>query len=402
MPNLVRNPIAVQAILLLGSALTPLVAALVTPSLPAMTRHYAGVEGAELLTRLSLTLPGLFIAFCAPLTGYIIDRYGRLNLLTASLVLYAAAGTSSYFLEDLYLLLVGRAILGIAVAGVSTTIYALIGDYFEGDTRRKLTGLQGAFMTGSGVVFLLVAGQMAKSDWRTPYLIYVAALAFAPAVYFFLREPGGEHRKKEKASAALETRQNNEPRFLKKAFNTYAIIFLGMLAYYMIFLQIPYLMESAGMSDPSLISSVVAAGIAGSALSSIAFAKLKRHFTFRRIYAGVFGFVAVGFAIVALSTNLTTFIIGVILSGIGFGLLTPNASLRLMNISSDRARGKIMSGLTTAVFLGKFCSPLVVAPFIAVFSFRNVFWGAAAFCAVFFVGFIVAFSRDISESASDT
>ena len=115
--------------------MTVMAGATIAPSLPEMTRAFPNNPNAETLVKLVLTIPGLFIAITAPMSGWIIDRFGRIRLLVGMLLLYAIAGTSGLYLNSLFEIIVGRAFLGIAVGGIMTTAIALIGDYFEGETR---------------------------------------------------------------------------------------------------------------------------------------------------------------------------------------------------------------------------------------------------------------------------
>lgn len=68
------------------------------------------------------------------------------------MVLYAITGSSGIYLESLGAILAGRALLGVAVAGVMTTATTLIADYYEGTVRARVSW-QAAFMSFGGVVF---------------------------------------------------------------------------------------------------------------------------------------------------------------------------------------------------------------------------------------------------------
>ena len=46
------------------------------------------------------------------------------------------------------------------------------------------------------------------------------------------------------------------------------------------------------------------------------------------------------------------------------GLLMPNSSVWLMDLAPVEMRGRVMGGMTTAVFLGQFISPLVTQPMV--------------------------------------
>ena len=91
---------------------------------------------------LVLTLHALFIAVGAPLAGQIIDRFGRRRLLLTAILVYSPAGGSGRVAVSLPLLLVGRALLGLAIGAVSTCTTTLISDYYTGQTRSRMIGFQ--------------------------------------------------------------------------------------------------------------------------------------------------------------------------------------------------------------------------------------------------------------------
>ena len=82
-PLKARNPEsrAVKLTLLAVATLIVMSGATITPSLPAMEAHFAGVPNVEILVRLVATTPALFIVLGAPAVGYIADRWGRKRLL---------------------------------------------------------------------------------------------------------------------------------------------------------------------------------------------------------------------------------------------------------------------------------------------------------------------------------
>lgn len=164
-------------------------AAIIAPSLPQMAIVFQKVQNVEFLTKLILTIPTLFIAIVAPIVGRFIDRYGRIRLLLIGLLLYALAGTSGYYLDNLYYILISRATLGVAVGIVMTISVTLAGDYFEGFERQKFIGLQVAFVSFGGVVFIATSGVLADFSWQTPFLIYGFSLIVIPMAVLYLSEP---------------------------------------------------------------------------------------------------------------------------------------------------------------------------------------------------------------------
>ena len=177
-----------RAALLLSATLTIMAAAVIAPSLPEMSQVYAEVPAADVLVRLALTITSLAIGLSATVMGALTDRIGRKPVLVGSLVLYALAGVSGYAASDLTVLLTTRAVLGVAVGGIMSSVTTMITDLFEGSRRARFLGLQAAAASAGGVVFLPLAGLLAGVSWRAPFWIYAVALLIVPVALMGVRE----------------------------------------------------------------------------------------------------------------------------------------------------------------------------------------------------------------------
>jgi MFS family permease len=175
--------------ILLGSTTIVLVSAGLAPALPGIASAFQDVPNAELLVRLMLTLPALLAAGGAPLAGLLIDRWGRKNVITASITLYGLAGTSGYVLDSLSGILLSRAILGLAMAGLANGFVTLLADYFTEARLHQFMGYLGAFAGISGVVYQILAGFLAGIGWQYPFLIYLVAFLILIGVLFTIDEP---------------------------------------------------------------------------------------------------------------------------------------------------------------------------------------------------------------------
>lgn len=71
----------------------------------------------------------------APVLGYVADRFGRSRLLLIALLAFAAANLLSAMTGDFVCLLAARTAAGVAAAGVTPSVYALIGDCAPPDRR---------------------------------------------------------------------------------------------------------------------------------------------------------------------------------------------------------------------------------------------------------------------------
>jgi MFS family permease len=235
--------------LLLISTLTVMSGATIAASLPQMSQVFGSNPNSVVLSKLVLTLPAIFIVFSSPIFGKLIDKIGRIKILTFCLTLYAIAGTSGFFLNDLNTILIGRAFLGIAVGGISTIAITLVGDLISKEERNSFIGLQAAFMALGGVVFISLGGFLAQLDWRFPFLIYILSLPMLVLCNKYLKVDDN--------SSKTSSIKNNYKDFIP-FLGIYLIAFLAMITFYLIPTQVPFLLKSIGVNEPALSGLAIA------------------------------------------------------------------------------------------------------------------------------------------------
>ena len=353
-----QDTFPIKATLLLTSTLTVMSGATIAPSLPAMQEFFADVENSALLVRLVLTIPALFIAIGGLFAGSLVDRFGRKPLLVASTILYGLAGGSGFILNSLITILIGRALLGLSVAGVMTAATTLIADYYQGQKRADFMGLQAAFMGLGGVVFLSVGGFIADLNWRFPFLIYLFAWVISVAIVINLYEP---NRKTDKlmADTVSETKPTMPPGVLAMI---YGVALFYMVAFYLIPVQLPFYLQSLGSVSASASGLAIAGSTLASSIVSLRYGVVKQRLGFVQIVIVSFGVAAIGYGIISLAGSYNLVLLGLIIAGLGFGLLMPNLNVWLSSIVPDSLRGRALGGLTTFFFLGQFLSPIVSQP----------------------------------------
>ena len=375
--QLKSNSFPIKVTLLLTSTLTVMSGATIAPSLPAMQEYFANVENSGLLVRLVLTIPALFIAIGGLFADRLIERLGRKPLLIASTLIYGIAGGSGFILNSLETILIGRAILGISVAGVMTGVTALIADYYTGQKRTNFMGLQAAFMGLGRVVFLSVGGFIANLNWRFPFLIYLSAWIILLAIALTLHEPKREANNQTKDSSLVTQTQPNMPMVVLAMI--YGIALFYMLAFYLIPVQLPFYLQTLSNSSASAIGLAIAASTLASAIASLRYGFVKERLGFVSIVVLAFAIAAVGYLIIGIAGSYNIVLIGLITAGLGFGLLMPNLNVWLSSIIPNALRGKALGGLTTFFFLGQFLSPIVLQPITSAIGLGKTysFTGAA-------------------------
>ena len=374
--------------LLLAATMTVMAGAIVAPSLPNISKVFADTPHIDLLSKLVITLPALFIATFSPVAGKIADRLGRMPLLLASLLLYALGGTTAYLMDNIYLILLSRAVLGIAIAGIMTSVVTLAGDYFEGGERKSFLGLQGAAMATGGVVFVMLGGVLADISWRMPFLIYLLSLPVAVAAYAVLREP----KLKEQAPQSTEKKKGFSmlPRI---TWLIYVNIFLGMILFYMVPVQIPFLLKDLGIQQNYLSGVTIGVGTFFSAVASISYRKLSQKLSFPAFFALAYLLIGIGYGLVSLANGLVLVMAGLVVSGLGIGLLIPNTNIWLLSALPEQIRGFGTGIKGTFLFIGQFVSPIAIRPLVEAYSLSAAFGLAIIPAAVLSLAFTVLHLR---------
>ncbi len=378
-----HNSTKVKTSLLLVSSLTIASMITISASLPDMSAHFKDLPEGPSLVKLSLSLPALFIALTATLAGAFIDRAGRLKLLGAALVLYAVAGSSGFWLNNIYGILAGRALLGVSVGISMTIVTTLVADYYQGQARQQFAGLQIAVMSVAGILFITLGGFLADISWETPFLLYLFALAILPFALRFLPEPAS-------AAVATDTTTKTGVKSPPMIWLVFINVMLMWVLFFILPIQIPFYLKDLGVEKNSLIGIAIAGSTLSSAISSFNYARLKGRFSHGVIFGLGYGLMALAFLVIALGHTYSLVVIGLVIAGLGMGLLIPNANILVMQLAPPSIRGREIGKLTTFWFLGQFIAPLVILPFINEYSQTSVFGGIAIITGILCIFFFLS------------
>ncbi|MGO4003496.1 MFS transporter [Pseudomonas fluorescens] len=339
-------------LLLLGSCLPVLGAVLLAPVLPRMQAHFAEVPGSAVLVPVVLTLPALVIALLAPFAGIIADRLGRKPLLLASMLLYVLCGVLPLWLESLPAIVLSRAGIGLAEAGIMTCCTTLMGDYYSGARRERLFALQMVATSLSAAVFIALGGFLGQNDWRTPFALYAVGLVFLPLMAWLLWEPQARVQSAQTMPVAA--------RFPWRALAPlYGLSLLAGLSLFIVPVQAGYLLNLLHVDAPEQIGMTMGANQLGVLIGALSFRLLSG---LRGQYLLLIAYVLAGLGglLMANAQSHVQVVVAVTINGLGIGLMLPTLITWIMAQVSFHQRGRAAGCFTAAIFAGEFISPLVV------------------------------------------
>lgn len=330
---------------------------------PALNEIKLAFPGQDFMTSLIITLPSLAVAIVGYAVGLAADRFGKVKVLFLALAIFIVAGVASYWLPTLGSILVARFILGIGIAGITSTVTALIAEYYGGIQRVKVLSYQSAAM-GIGVLILeFTGGTLAEISWRTPFLVYLIGIPILIMAILSMREPRmSEHDKDEIADIVAHEK------FRKADYKIVALcyisIFFCMNLVFLLPTSIPIVLSGLGVS-----SSIVGLFLGFHGVANAVFSILYRRITARippfRILGLGFLCMGVGFAVLILWPSVPLAIFTLIITGVGVGMIVPSLVNTLAGEVTGSNSGSIMGGYGTCLNFGQFAISLLSVPLLA-------------------------------------
>lgn len=390
LPPAAPSTLATVAILLMAS-MTIMANATISPSLPGLREHFADVPGIETLSGLLLTLPSLAILLTAGLWGSAADRLDRQKLLLASGLLYAIGGTSGLWAQSFGMMLAGRAVLGLGVAGTMTLTMTWGVDLFHGPARARFLGRQGAAMSAGGIVVSILGGALAALHWRGAFGVYLIVLPVMLVGLYALKPYSAERQAGHEQRAATPVAAGGFP------WRAFAFVgplsFFFMAVFYIMPTRAPFHLANLGLHSPLMIGLVLAGMTMASIPGSLFYERLRRFLSPMAIFAGSYALMGIGMFLISIATGPWGAFGGTLVMGLGMGPGMPNYTTYFMSEVPPALRGRASGMLTTTFFAGQFASPLVSAPLVGRFGLVGAFQILAAAMVVLSVGLAVAALR---------
>lgn len=293
-------------------------------------------------------------------------------------------------------MLVGRALLGLAVAAIMTAATALIADYYAGPRRTAFLGLQAAFMSGGGVLFLAGGGYLAQIGWQYPFLVYLLSLLILPLAFLFAFEP---EKKVVPVVAAGDAPVASPTVPVPLIVLLYGNMLIMQIVFYMIPVQLPFYLEKLTGANPAQSGQALALGTLAGAAMSFGFGKLRARFSNATLLSAFALLMGAGYVGIGISGSYGAVLASLVVAGLGFGLLLPVTSVWLTSATPPALRGRIIGGLTTAMFAGQFLSPLITKPLADQFGLAATYIGAGIITLCF--GTVYLILRRTLDAFSD-
>jgi len=365
-----------ELFILLSGTLTVMAGATISPVLKEMAVYFSYISNIDLISKLVLSVTSLAIAVGALFIGVIIDKFGRKPVLVTTTVLYAIFGTVGFYALNIYIILVSRILLGLAVAGIMTSCTTLIGDYYIGEKRNQVLGFQSTLMSFGGALFIILGGALGNIAWNYAFLVYFLSLLILPGIVVFIPEPDIISKKEDQDKQKVDNLLKKDSGFpVKVGLLSFTLMFLIMGVFYFIPSQFSFYLTNFEIESEFLIGLAIATSSIFSGVASFFFKYIKKALDTQLIFIITMTFIGSGFFLLSFAPKFWVVMVGSGIAGLGWGIFMPNINSWLLLHTPDRLRGRVVGVFTTMLYLGQFISPLIaesIIPNVDLFGQENI------------------------------
>ena len=327
------------------SLLTVMAGAAIAPALGVISSHFEGRT--PLLIQLIVSLPALFIILTNLLFPWLCRLMKTRTLALTGLALYVLSGAGAFFVDNIWLLLALRALMGVSVGMIMPLSTGLLAYYFPPEEQAGLMGLSAAMNQMGGVVATFLAGILAGISWNYAFLVYLLGLIAVILVALFLPN----ERLSGRGGVSLSLLRRFHPSVM------------GMFLVMVLFFIYPTnfaLTASGSLSEIGVTLTMVGLDVVAF-LVGLLFGALMKRFAAQMKYVAPLGFAA-GYLCLAIGGSLVWLLFGSAFIGIANGIGVPYLNTIGSVKAGKEAATTVMPLLSAALYLGQFLSPLIVSP----------------------------------------
>ena len=316
----------------------------VSPILGQISEHYQGVPVS--LVQMLVTAPSLISIGVA--SGWLAVKVSKKKLLLLASLVAGVSGIVPFWADYFPLLFGARMVYGISL-GLSTTLNtAVVADFFEGDERVSVMGIQAASIGAGMVLITTAAGWLGMSAFKNSYWINIIGFLSLILIAVCLPEaPEAKAKEKEKI------RLNGE------VFTASLFAFLEFL--FLIAFTTNISMHIGGALKGNTAVSGMLTGVfsgiqiaAGLMLGRIT--KITKKYT---MPAAMLSFTVGAVLLSLFPADMKMLVLGALFCGFSQGVFIPTGMVNVANAVPPAATAMASAIFTSAMSLGQFISCLL-------------------------------------------
>ncbi|MCI2049565.1 MAG: MFS transporter [Lachnospiraceae bacterium] len=363
-----------------------------SPVLGAISAHYpqVGVGTVQML----LTVPGILAIAVALLSGRLVTKVSKKQLLITAGLLAGITGFLPFLSDSFTLLFVSRVLYGIPLGLATALNSAVVAEFFTGEKRTRVMGIQAASVGAGIAVVTSVSGMLGAVDFHTSYFINIIGFISFAVILLCLPETG----------KVVVT--ESEPIRLNRT--VFIVALFGFLEFFFLMTFTTNIaMHLSGKLAGSSAASGWITGVFSAAQIAVGLVlgnvtKLTKKMT---LPAAMLCFCAGGVILILFSGNLPMLMAGAVLCGFSQGIFLPTAYVDETSAVNPASASMASAVFTSATCLGQLLSPTctnaAASALLGSASTTHVYTVAAVGMALSAVALTVWKNRENAGHAAD-
>lgn len=319
----------------------------VSPILGQISEHYPDVSVS--LVQMLITAPALLSIIVSVTSGFLVVKISKKRLLLFGSLIAGIMGFLPLLADSFWLLFVSRTIYGVGLGIATTMNVAVVAEFFEGDERVQVMGIQAASVGAGMVVVTMLGGMLGKTDFTNSYFINIIGFIAFVLIAVCLPETG----------TAKET-ESEKIRLNKKVLT---IDVFGVLEFlFLITFTTNIAMHISGaLAGSSTVSGTLTGIFSGTQIAvGLVLGVIAKRTGKLTLPVAMFCFVVGAVLLIAFPDSFPALAAGAVFCGMSQGIFVPTAVVDVANAVPPVATAMASASFTCAMNFGQLVSPYVL------------------------------------------
>jgi MFS family permease len=322
----------------------------VAPVLGQVQNHFSDVK--TTLIQMLITAPSFVAMVFAVLSGFLVVKISKKKLLVFGCFMAGITGFIPLLSDSFNLLFLSKILYGIGMGLASTLNAGVVAEYFEGEERTYVMGIQSASVGAGMVVVTTCSGYLGGFGFQTTYYIHIIGFISMILIFLLLPETG-----KVKAISAISKEKIRINKDVLK------ISFWGFLEFlFLISFTTNIAMHISGsLAGNSGVSGILTGIFSGSQIFiGLILGFVTRIFRKYTLPVAMLLFSIGTVILICFSYNFILIALGAALCGFSQGIFMPRALVDVSNAVKPVSTAMAAACLICFTCLGQFISPIVL------------------------------------------
>ncbi len=345
-----------------------------SPVLSSVHAYYPGVDVS--LIQMLVTVPTLMAVVVALLTGWLALYISKKKIFLFAALVAGVTGLVPLLSDSFWTLFLFRALYGVALGIVVSLVTALVADFFDGEERVQVMGVQGASVGAGMVLVTTLAGIVGRTDFHNTY--YLSILGFVAFIAILLLLP-------EVPVKRAEGGEKKRIRLNAEVWRMAAFLFAE--GFFIIVYTTNLSMHLAGAlkGDTAVAGMITGVFSAAQILMGVLLGRISRITGRYTLPVAMFALAAGYLLLVFFPGNLPILLVGAVFCGYSQSVYCAKAMAEVTTVVDQDSTPMASSLMTCALCLSQFVSPVVIG------GVSRIFFGEVTTTGAYLLGSIGIF-----------